>query len=621
MKSWVESLRIKQRIILVFTIVLIVIYAFSAFLLQVTTSKRVIHETNVFATSQLHTLLNIMELAHTKSSSDAFSNSDYRILKKYFDEKVVFEGGYPFLVATNGNVLIHTSDEELNYIDEYFFLRLKNEKTANYFSYKQKEESGKHKYHVYYQYVDFYDAYVILKFKHDVLFKDINRNKIVLLFAVLLILCITALMINVLIDPVIKEIKKVNERLRLLSHGKQADTIDYHLKNELGEIADSFNYLVIGLNNTSRFAKEIGNENYETKYEALSNDDELGTALLEMRDHLKKAKEVDLIRQEEENRNNWAIEGLARFGDILRLNTEDLKELAYEVISNLVNYLDANQGGLFIYNDNDPDNIYLELFASFAYSRKKFLEKTIALGEGLIGTCAQEKATILLDDIPNNYIEVTSGLGEANPNSLIIVPLKIEDEIFGIIEIASFNKFEIHQVDFIEKIAESIASTLSSVQVNIKTAALLEQSQQQAEEMAAQEEEMRQNMEELQATQEESARREEELTGLMAVMENSFYSAQIDLQGSIIHANNRLLNLYGMSSSEAVGMHIKNIVKDDRGESKFDQIWHSVSNGQNYIQDVESERDGKKYKFKEYFMPVLDQNDIPMKVLYIAFDI
>ena len=77
---------------------------------------------------------------------------------------------------------------------------------------------------------------------------------------------------------------------------------------------------------------------------------------------------------------------------------------------------------------------------------KKYLKKRIEIGEGLTGTCALEKQTIFLTDIPDNYIEITSGLGDAPPRSILIVPMKTEEAIFGIIELASFNVFKAHEV-------------------------------------------------------------------------------------------------------------------------------------------------------------------------------
>lgn len=137
----------------------------------------------------------------------------------------------------------------------------------------------------------------------------------------------------------------------------------------------------------------------------------------------------------------------------------------------------------------------------------------------MVGTCAAEKEIVHITEIPQDYIEVTSGLGGSNPNTLILVPLKIDQEVLGVIEVASFNKFRPYEIEFLQKLSESVASTIRSVKVNAKTSELLEKSQEQAEMMAAQEEEMRQNMEEMQTTQEEMKRKEDILKQILEDME------------------------------------------------------------------------------------------------------
>ena len=281
--------------------------------------------------------------------------------------------------------------------------------------------------------------------------------------------------------------------------------------DEIGQMAKALNLVIQGLKDIFNFSLEIGKGNFDTEFKPLSDDDVLGLSLLEMRNELKNASKEEEKRKAEDEQRNWAAQGVAMFSDILRKSSDNLEELSYDIISNMVKYTSSNQGGMFIINDNDKDRTFLEMAACYAYDRKKFLEKKIHAGEGLVGRCYQEQEKIFLTEIPEDYIKITSGLGDDNPKCLLLIPLVYNNVIYGIIEIASFNVYRPFEIEFIERISESIAATISSVKANIQTTTLLEQSQQQAEEMAAQEEEMRQNMEELRATQEQSARREEDL--------------------------------------------------------------------------------------------------------------
>jgi PAS domain S-box-containing protein len=151
----------------------------------------------------------------------------------------------------------------------------------------------------------------------------------------------------------------------------------------------------------------------------------------------------------------------------------------------------------------------------YAYQRKKFVDKRIEIGQGMVGQCFLEGETTHITNIPEEYTHITSGLGDTKPTTLLIVPLKMNEEVVGVIEIASIKPFEKSYIEFLERLADTIAASITSVKVNESTKLLLEQSQQQAEEMRAQEEEMRQNMEELQATQEQMHRKNDEVESLL----------------------------------------------------------------------------------------------------------
>jgi PAS domain-containing protein len=237
-----------------------------------------------------------------------------------------------------------------------------------------------------------------------------------------------------------------------------------------------------------------------------------------------------------------------------------------------------------------------------------------------VGTAAMEKETLYMTNIPQDYIHITSGLGGTNPNSLLIVPLKVEEQVLGVLEIASFNEFEKYQIEFVEKVAESIGSTISSVRVNLKTSELLEKSQQQAEEMSAQEEEMRQNMEELQATQEEAARRENELKGLLSAIDQFLLKAELDTEGNITDANDLLLYKMNYSLHELKNQNIKTLLQD-KELSAFNEAWRKIQLGETHQSHVSYKtNEGKELKLISSYIPVKNQEGEITKILVLAID-
>lgn len=284
--------------------------------------------------------------------------------------------------------------------------------------------------------------------------------------------------------------------------------------NRLGQMSDSVNTLMDELNKKAEFSKQIGEGDLEADFEVASEQDILGNSLIGMRDNLQKANKQEAHRR-------WATEGLAQFADTLQSDAEDMNEFCGEIISNLVKYMGVVQGGIFLINDDDEHERFIELRGAYAYERQKFLKKRMEIEEGLIGQSILEQKHIYLKEIPHDYVNVTSGLGKANPSTILIVPLMLNQEVFGAIELVSFGDFAQHEIEFVEKLSENIASTISSVKINYKTKKLLEQSKIQAEELQAQEEEMRQNMEELQATQEEMTRKEHEYLDRIADLEKN----------------------------------------------------------------------------------------------------
>ena len=324
---------------------------------------------------------------------------------------------------------------------------------------------------------------------------------IMMVLTVIIILIVGILSSYFSTKSITKPLDELKKIILALSTGEMVK-VDNKLnsrQDEVGEMSNAIDSMIKSLVIKTEFADKIGNGHYETEFHMLSDKDKMGSALIEMCNNLKK-------NHEENRKRSWSTTGMAQIGDILRKTNISSAELYDNVIKYIVKYTNSNQAGLFILNQETENE--LELVACYAYERKKYIDKTVIIGEGLVGQCVLEKDKIYITDVPRNYIEVTSGLGAATPRCLLIVPLKLNDVVHGVLEIASFSLYDEYEIEFIEKIAESIASIVSTMKINNKTKMLLQDSQEQSEQLRSQEEEMRQNLEELQATQEEIQRKE-----------------------------------------------------------------------------------------------------------------
>jgi PAS domain S-box-containing protein len=542
-------------------------------------------------------------------------------------------GSYAYLISNEGIIAAHPNKE---FLSKKFNEVLKDEDEkenvteriakGEEFYYITKDEFGK-------QHLTCYSPIIAGKIKSpwslalsvpmDVIMAKARKTLYVSLFVSIAGLILIVIVLLIVSDNLTKPIKRVTGILKRMAKGEVSEDlkVDINTGDEIEEMALALNTTIDGIEHKTSFANEIGSGNYSTYLELLSDKDVLGKSLIHMRDSLKKAAEEEQKRKIEDQKRSWANEGYAKFGEILRQNNNDLQKLCDTVIAALVKYVGANQGGIFLWNDEDKSDEHFELVSAFAWDRKKYITKKIEKGEGLVGACALEKETIFLTDVPDDYVNITSGLGDANPRCVILVPLKHEEEVLGVIEMASFKVLEQHEVDFIEKIAESIASTILSVKINARTKMLLEQSQMQAEEMKAQEEEMRQNMEELQATQEEVERKSAEIEEFISSIHNSAYVIEYDLNGNIISVNDAFVQFVGVPKEQIIGTHHSdNLELSDDQKKEYGSFWDNLKAGVSKKVKATVKWKGKTYHFLETYIPVKDSDGKVYKIMKLAFD-
>jgi hypothetical protein len=219
----------------------------------------------------------------------------------------------------------------------------------------------------------------------------------------------------------------------------------------------------------------------------------------------KTLNELESSRKKEDE-HAWVNRGVAEQTAILQsIHTDDLFD---RWLSSLIKYMSATQGGLFLAETNEDESTVLRMVSSYAYNRKKFDERVIDSSEGLIGQAYMEGNLIYLKQIPQQYINITSGLGDAPPRVLVVVPIKSTQGVEGVLELAAFKEFLPHQIDLLEKLSESLGAYIFNNKTNEKTRKLLEQSQKMSDDLRHQDEELRKNLDQLKAIQEAMKKKE-----------------------------------------------------------------------------------------------------------------
>ncbi len=257
--------------------------------------------------------------------------------------------------------------------------------------------------------------------------------------------------------------------------------------------------------------EQILEQNYDHKVMPYSVSDKLSHTMNNVFEVLKDRLSESEQKMEEAAQQKWVREGVADINKVLRLHFNSLEELSAQLIKVVVDYLEINQGGIFVLAEREQRKPYLELQATYAYSKFKAMSKKVNLGDGIVGTCALEREVTYLTEIPDSYPFITSGLGGALPKAILVAPLIHENMVYGVIELASFSKFEQKEIDLITEISEQIAAAIASVRINAKTAALLSELQRQQDEVLAQEKTTRENLDKLQQTQEKANQTETRL--------------------------------------------------------------------------------------------------------------
>ena len=247
------------------------------------------------------------------------------------------------------------------------------------------------------------------------------------------------------------------------------------------------------------------------------------------------------------NEQDWLKTNLAKFTRMLQ-GQRGLMEVTKLILSELAPVVSAQHGVFYTMEQADGAPTVLKLSSTYAYRERRGLRTEFRPGEGLVGQCADEKDRILITDVPSDYVRINSGLGEAPPLNIVVLPVLFEGQVKAVIELASFHRFTDIHLTLLDQLTETIAIVLNTIEANMRTEDLLKRSQSLAEELQDQQVELRETntrLEKQAATLQESEellrQQQDSLKGANEELETK--AQQLSMQKTHVEAKNREIEL------------------------------------------------------------------------------
>jgi HAMP domain-containing protein/signal transduction histidine kinase/DNA-binding response OmpR family regulator len=260
------------------------------------------------------------------------------------------------------------------------------------------------------------------------------------------------------------------------------------------DLTDNVNQLAANLTTQVRAIAEVATAVTKgdlTRSIAVEAQGEVASLKDNINEMIRNLKDTTLKNSEQD----WLKTNLAKFSRMLQ-GQKDLLTVGKLILSELAPVVSAQQG-VFYTMDASKDDAYLKLLASYAYRERKNADNRFKMGEGLVGQCALEKEKILLRNVPKDYVAISSGLGDATPLNIIVLPVVFEGQVKAVIELASFDQFSPTHQAFLDQLTESIGIVINTIEANMRTEDLLKQSQSLAKELQSQQEELQQTNQQL----------------------------------------------------------------------------------------------------------------------------
>ncbi|OHX66936.1 PAS domain S-box protein [Flammeovirga pacifica] len=384
------------------------------------------------------------------------------------------------------------------------------------------------------------------------------------------------------------------------------------IENKVFALEDDFNRI-------TEMIEYLGDKDYEV------NTDGLNTRLS---DSFHRARNTLEQLSKEEFVSKWITEGLAKTTETLNGQQFDsIEEMAYEFVRFVTRHLNALQGGVFLKMNAEEANTVHQV-ASYAYGKKRFPQRKLSSNEGLVGQVMLEKQFVYVEDLPTHYTAISSGLGEAPPRSIIIIPVVHgNDDVYGAVEIASYHSLLPHEQEYANAACERFASAIAVYMMNENTRKLLKESMEVNDSLKNKEESLIKKTDEMQEVQDQLNTKLTELSkesnlnkNILDAIGKTMAIIEFDMTGKILTANDMYLSVMGYKQEEIIGKHERILVASEEVNSmRYKLLWDSLTNG-SFISGeyCRMSKNGMEKWMNGTYNPIFGLDGKPYKIIKFA---
>jgi len=312
-----------------------------------------------------------------------------------------------------------------------------------------------------------------------------DRTILVMVLVLMGTFLLSVLVAVYITQGIVNPISHLNRVAADIAKGLNVSPQAVERRDEIGMLISSFNRIIEANGKIVSQAKAISAGDYDSEIELRSENDGLGKAISRMTGSLKQSRNESL-------RQDWFQNGLAGLNEGMR-SDKLIADLCREIVTYLAKYLKAQIGAVYIKEESQV----LQLMSSYAFNTRKQTSNRYKLGQGLVGQAALENEPIILTQPPEDYIQISSGLGNAVPEQIMVYPISFEGQVLGVLELGFFDAVDDRALTFIKKVSEPIGVAVHSAQERNRVADLLAKTSEQAEMLRLRETDLRKSNDEL----------------------------------------------------------------------------------------------------------------------------